>query len=200
MYRATLAKVRWFLRKKVPPIKRMLLIESGPRSDVVALIPQLRASVCGGATLDLFTCLPDDPDGLGASARRWRSFNAATHAERWQMLLELRRQRHAVATVLCSNSPLLAFWKVALVLLLPAKILVVDKERGQFWLDIAHLGQAARLAVSRSGIRNPEFLRSVANVAFLPVGLCILLTFAAKVHLTKLMRSTRSDESEDGVA
>lgn len=192
--------MRWFLRKKVPPIERMLLIESGPRSDALDLIPQLRASVCGAAPLDLFTCLPDDPDGLGASARRWRSFNAATHTERWRMLLELRRQRHAAATVLCSNSPLLALWKVALVLLLPAKILVVDKEQGQFWLDIAHWRQAARLAVSRSGVRNPEFLRAVANVAFLPIGLCILLAFAAKVHLAKLMRSTRGDESDEGAA
>ncbi len=192
--------MRWFLRKKVPPIERMLLIESGPRSDALELIPQLRASVCGAAPLDLFTCLPDDPDGLGASARRWRSFNAATHTERWRMLLELRRQRHAAATVLCSNSPLLALWKVALILLLPAKILVVDKEQGHFWLDIAHWRQAARLAVSRSDVRNPEFLRAVANVAFLPIGLCILLAFAAKVHLAKFMRSTRGDESDDAAA
>ena len=192
--------MRWFLRKKVPPIERMLLIESGPRSEVVALIPQLRASVCGAAPMDLFTCLPDDPQGLGAAARRWRSFNAATHSERWQMLLELRRQRHTAATVLCSNGPLLAFWKVALVLLLPAKILVVDKEQGQFWLDVAHWRQTARLAVSRSGVRNPEFLRAVANIAYLPIGLCILLAFAAKVHLAKLMRSTRTEESGDEAA
>ena len=192
--------MRWFLRKKVPPVERMLLIESGPRSDLTALIPELRASICGTAPLDLFTCLPDDPDGLGTSVRRWRSFNAATHAERWQMLLELRRQRHTVATILCSNSPLLAGWKAALVLLLPAKILVADKDQGLYWLDIAHWRQAARLAVSRSGVRNPEFLRAVANIAFLPIGLCILLAFAAKVHLGKLMRSTRSDESGEGAA
>ena len=189
--------MRWFLRKTVPPIERMLLIESGPRSDAISAIPQLRASVCGAAPLDLFSCLPDDPDGLGGSARSWRSFHAASTSERWQLLLELRRQRHPAAAVLCSNSPLLALWKVVLVLLLPSKILVVDKDQGQYWLDIGHLRQVARLAVSRSGVRNPEFLRLLANLAFLPVALCILLTFAAKVHLAKLMRSTRGDDSAD---
>ena len=187
--------MRWFLRKKVPPIERMLLVESGPRSDLDAMIPELRASICGQAPLDLFTCLPDAPDELGPAGRRWRSFDAATAAERWQMLLEMRRQRHTAATILCSDSRLLARWKVALILLLPAKILVADKDQGLYWLDIAHWRQAARMAVSRSGVRNPEFLRTVANIAFLPIGLCILLAFAAKAHLGKFMRSTRSDES-----
>ncbi len=175
----------------------MLLIESGPRCDSLRLIPMLRHSVCGEAPIDLFTCLPDDPEGLGANARSWRTYNASTHSERWQLLLDLRRGRHGAVAILCSDSPLLAVWKLVLAAMLPAKVLLVDQSEGLFWLELAQWRKAARLAVSRSGIRNPELIRKVAHLAFLPFGLCVLVGFAAKVHLARLARLMRPGERAD---
>ena len=168
----------------------MLLVESGPRSDSERLIPLLREAICGDVPIDLFTCLPDRPDGLGPDTRAWRSYDASSHAERWRMLLGIRRERHTAAAILCSDSPLLGVWKIVLAALLPAKILLVDAVDGFFWLDRRHWRKTVQLWVSRSGIRNPEFVRKVAHAAFLPFGLCVLLGFAAKVHLRRLLRAT----------
>ena len=189
MYRGNLLSVKWILRRDVPPIDRMLLIESGPRADAQRLVPVLRESVCGNAPIDLFTCLPDAPSGLGSGTRVWRTYEATSHSERWEMLARLRRERHAAAAILCCGSPFLAIWKLVLAAALPAKILVAEKGKGFFWLDRGHWRKALRLGVSRSGIRNPELVRKAAHLAFLPFGLCILLAFAAKVHLRRAVRA-----------
>lgn len=183
--------MRWFLRRRVPLIDRLLLVESGPRTDVQQLVPLLRESVCGNAPIDLFTCLPDAPAGLGDDTRTWRSYEARNNAERWRMLLGLRRQRHAAAAILCGDSPLLATWKVALAALLPGKILLIDKVEGLVWLDRRHWRKALKLGISSSGLRNPEFIRKLSHAAFLPIALPVLLVFAGKVHLRRLIRATR---------
>ena len=180
-YRGKLLCVRWILNKSVPPIRRMLLVESGPRTDTEQLIGDLRSTICGDAPIDLFTCLPDDPIGLGTGYRAWRTFEADNHSARWKMLLGLRQERHTAAAIVCSNSPLLAGWKIVLAALLPAKILLID---GRDWRETLRLG------ISRSGIRSPEFLRRALHVVILPFQLCLLLGFAAKVHLARMIRST----------
>ncbi len=93
------------------------------------------------------------------------------------------------------DSPLLAGWKLVMAALLPAKILLVTGHEDCFWLDRKHWRQALQLAVSRSGVRNPEFLRKVVHVAVLPFELCMLLGFAAKVHLARLARAAGTQDS-----
>ncbi len=169
----------------------MLLVESGPRPDSQRLVPLLRQSICGEAPIDLFTCLPDSPEGLGSDSRAWRTYYATSHSERWKMFRALRRERHAAAAILCTDSPLLGVWKIVLALLLPAKILLVEEGSRFFWMDRRNWRKAVQLGISRSGITNPEFVRKLAHMAFLPFGLCVLLAFAAKVHFRRLLRATR---------
>ena len=176
----------------------MLLVESGPRADAQRIVPVLREAVCGDAPIDLFTCLPDRPAGLGAGARAWRTYEVTNQSQRWKMLLGLRRERHAAAAILCSDSPLLGIWKIVLGAALPAKVLLVEGGSTFFWLDRGSLRKTARLAISRSGVCKPEFLRRLAHAAFLPFALCILLAFAAKVHLRRLIRATSMAQRTDG--
>ena len=113
------------------------------------------------------------------------------------MLLGLLQEKHTAAAIVCSNSPLLAGWKVVLAAMLPAKILLIDGREGFIWLDRAHWRETLRLGVSRSGIRNPAFLRRALHVGILPFQLCLLLGFAAKVHLARLIRSTGAHDRSD---
>ncbi len=151
----------------------------------------LRESVCGNAPIDLFTCFTDEPAGLGEGSRTWRSFNAANNADRWNLLRSLRRERHTAVAILTGESPLLRTWKVALAGLLPAKILLVDAHEGLVWIDRTHWRQVLRIAITQSGVLRPDFLRKAAQVGVLPVSLIVLLGFAAKVHLARLIRTTR---------
>lgn len=189
--------MKWFLRKGAPPIQRLLLVESGPRADAERVVPFLRSAICGDAPIDLFTCLPSEPSGLGESSRSWRSYDASSNSERWQMLLDLRKQRHSAVVVLCGDSPLLAGWKLVLTILLPAKIFFIDEVEGSFWLDREHWRKAVRLGVLRSGIRSPETAHRLMQVAAFPFHLCLLLGFAAKVHIGRAMRATGPPEKAD---
>lgn len=189
--------MKWFLRQRVPPVTRLLLVESGPRQHSLRLIPRLRESVCGDAPIDLFTCLPDEPTGLGPEVRAWRTYEVANHAERWRLLRQVRRQGYSAAAVLCSGSPLLGVWKLVLAALLPAKLLLVDDRGRFFWLDRRHWREALALGISRSGVRNPEFVRKVSHALLLPFSLCILIPYAAKVHLGRLARAVARGSAAD---
>ena len=190
--------MRWIIHSGVPDIERMLLVESGPRTDAQRLVPLLRQSICRDAPIDLFTCLPDSPSGLGSDSRVWRTNRATRHSERWKMLRALRRERHGAAAILCCDSPVLGIWKIVLATLLPAKILLVEDGSTFFWMDRGNWRKALQLAVSRSGIGDPAFIRRLAHLAILPFGLCILLAFAAKVHFRRLLRATRVTQRNEG--
>lgn len=183
--------MRWFIRREIPAIDRLLLVESGQRADAELLVPRLRHMVSTTATIDLFTCLPDQPVGLGEGTRTWRSYEAKNNRQRWKLLLGIRRQRHAAAAILCGKSPLLAIWKVALAVALPAKILLVDEVEGLVWLDRGHWRKVMRVGVSAAGLQNPATWRRLGRLAFAPIGLPVLLAFALKVHLRRLIRATR---------
>ena len=114
------------------------------------------------------------------------------------MLMGLRRERHSVAAILCGNSPLLGIWKIVLAAFLPAKVLLVEEASTLVWLERGSCLRAARLGISRIGVSKPEFVRRLAHAAFLPFGLCILLPFATKVHLRRLIRSTSMTHRTDG--
>ena len=189
--------MKWFLRRGAPPIQRLLLVESGLRADAQRVIPYLRSAVCGDAPIDLFTCLPSEPTGLGEGSRAWRSYDASDYSERWTMLLDLRKQRHTAAAILCGESPLLAGWKLVLAALLPAKILFIDETEGSFWLDRENWRKAVRLGVLRSGLRSPEMAHRLLQAVAFPFHLCLLLGFAAKVHIGRVMRATAPPEGAD---
>lgn len=189
--------MKWFLRRGAPPIQRLLLVESGPRADAQRVVPYLRSAVCGDAPIDLFTCLPSEPTGLGEGSRAWRSYDASSYAERWKMLLDLRKQGHTAAAILCGESPLLAGWKLVLAFLLPAKILFIDEVEGSFWLDREHWRKALRLGVLRSGLRSPEMAHRLLQAAAFPFHIWLLLGFAAKVHIGRVMRATAPPESPE---
>lgn len=171
-------------------VERLLLVESCERSDLERLIPNLGEMACRDTGIDLFSCTPGMPSGLGAGARAWRSYDAAGTSARWRMLRQLRRARHSAVAIPCTDSPLLGTWKIALALLLPARVLVTGDDGGAFWLSLRTWPKAAKLLFSRSGFVPSEIARRMAHVAFVPFGLCVLACFAAKVHLRQLIRTT----------
>lgn len=189
--------MRAFSGREALPVSRVLLVESGPRSAAETLVRKLRTEVCPEGAIDLFTCLPDQPRGLGTTSRAWRSYNAGTGAQRWRTVRELRRERHGVVAILCSGSPILAGWKLALAALLPARVLLAHEDQGLVWLDLRHWREAARIASSRSRLRDPKFLRQLAHAAALPFTVSFLLAFAVKAHLAALARTASGSPGEE---
>lgn len=190
--------MRWFASRGAPAIDRLLLVESGPRAEVQRLVPFLRESVCGERPIDLFTCMPGSPEGLGAEVRAWRSYDATGYSQRWRLLRALRRERHATAAIPCLSSPILATWKLVLAAFLPARILLVDPRPELIDLEPRRWRRVLRLALDHSGFGTREFARRIAHLLFVPIGLLILIPFAARVHLGRLIRATRMGPRPDG--
>ena len=59
--------MRWVLSRRIPPITKLLLVESGPRNIAEKAIIRFRELYGEELPIDLLTCLPSDPPGLTAN-------------------------------------------------------------------------------------------------------------------------------------
>jgi hypothetical protein len=187
--------MRYVLRQTVPPLHRVLLVESGPRALTERFLPVLR-KVCGDAVeVDLFTCLPPPQPGElpGAAGNTgvghcYRSQDYVGGSGRRKLLRLLRANDYQGLVMLCANSPLLLRWKWALALRLPVKVLIANENADCFWLDAGHWRTAKSLLVDRFGLRGTGSLRTLGQVLLFPLVLLFLAGYAIVVHLRRSLR------------
>ncbi len=184
--------MRWFLSRGAPPVSRLLFVESGPRGVVEKVLPRIRNSFGHDIRIDLLTCLPTDPAELGVgnphSARAWRVTECRDADSRWDLLCRIRRERHPAAVIVCADSPVMLPWKLAAVLLLPAKFIIVNENADYFWLDRAHLSNLKNLLLQRAGLQPDLAVRLLARTLVFPFTLVYLLGYAAWVHSRRAAR------------
>ena len=99
--------MRWVLSRHVPPVKKLLLVESGPRPIAEKFITQFRELYGEELPIDLLTCLPSDPPGLTANGVRgevFRVIDCHDHRTRWRLLRQIRAKRHPVTAIICADS------------------------------------------------------------------------------------------------
>ena len=185
--------MRWFLSRGVPPVTRVLLVESGPREVAERLIPRLREVFGAHTPIDLMTCLPEvpnslpaAPDGLGPQV--WRVSERHDRRARWGLLREIRARRYPVTAVLCANSPLMASWRTAALLLFSSKFLIVNENADFFWLDRGHWRNLLAMFMHRSGVLEESAVRAVARLVAFPFTLVFLLAYAGWVHVARTAR------------
>ncbi|MGD0500179.1 MAG: hypothetical protein ABSC23_17280 [Bryobacteraceae bacterium] len=181
--------MRYFLTARHPKPRAVLLVESGTRGLIEGLIPGLRGIWGAGVAIDLFTCFPAAPRGLAPeTARVYRSGDYRTLESRLQLVRTLARNRYTQLGIVCSGEPILALWKWALAVALPAKVFVVNENGDYFWLDRRHLGAIFRFAFARSGLAGAGAVRTLARAVTFPFTLAYLLLFAAAVHVRRALR------------
>jgi hypothetical protein len=178
--RYTFYVVRYFFRRRVPELSRILLVESGSRRITENVIPRIRAQFGETVPIDLVTCLPGAPAGFAGI------YNVNDYRERRGSLArELRANRYAIAGILCSDEPILSKWKWALVLALPAKVLVINENADYFWLDRGHWANIRLFIKVRAGFAGAGIVRAFARVVAYPFTFSYLLLYAAAVHLRR---------------
>ena len=185
--------MRWVFSRAVPVPTRVLLLESGPRAVAARLIPRLREVFGQQIRIDLLTCLPPDPDSLPLEPgpgrpQVWRVTDCVDRRSRWRLLREIRSRRYPVTAVLCANSPLMASWRTAALLLFPSKFLIVNENADFFWLDRGHWRNLLQLWMRRSGVFEESAVRAAARLAAFPFTLAFLLGYALYVHLVRGVR------------
>ena len=185
--------MRWVLSSRVPPVSRILLVESGPRAVADAVGPRLREVFGPAAAIDLLTCLPEsqgEPTGLGGGPDHltWRVTEHTDSDARWGLLREIRNRRHEVCAILCADDGTMSPWRSAVLALLPAKFLIVNENADFFWLDRAHVSNLTQLALSRAGLLGDSAVRVAAHLLLFPFTLTYLLLYAGYVHSVRLIR------------
>lgn len=185
--------MRWVLSARVPPITRILLVESGPRAVADAVAPRLREVFGPTVAIDLLTCMPEsqgEPDGMNSGPDHvvWRVTEHPDNDARWRLLREIRNRRHEVCAILCADDGTMSPWRSAVLALLPAKFLIVNENADFFWLDRAHFSNLSQLALSRAGLLGDSAVRVAAHLLLFPFTLTYLLLYAGYVHTVRLIR------------
>ncbi len=181
--------MRYLFRKAVPEIRRVLLVESGPRTLSERFLPVLR-KVCGEAVeVDLFTCLPPPPPGAMPGVHNvYRSQDYLGRPGRLLLLKTLRANGYQGMVMFCADSPLLFRSKWALALRLPVKVLIANENADCYWLDTGHWCSARSMLAGRYGLRGLASFRILGQVLLFPFVLVWLLLYALVVHARRGLR------------
>ncbi len=183
--------MRWVLSRHIPPITKLLLVESGPRPIAEKIIIRFRELYGDELPIDLLTCLPSDPPGLmanGAQGEVFRVINCHDHRTRWRLLRRIRAKHHPVTAIICAGSPILGPWKMAALALFPSKFVIINENADFFWLDRGHRGDVKRFLLHRTGMLEGSAPRKVAAILVLPFAFAYLLAYALVVHVVRLAR------------
>ncbi len=181
--------MRYLFRKAVPEIRRVLLVESGPRTLSERFLPVLR-KVCGEAVeVDLFTCLPPPPPGSMPGVHNvYRSQDYLGRPGRLLLLKTLRANGYRGMVMFCADSPLLFRSKWALALRLPVKVLIANENADCYWLDTGHWRSARGMLAGRYGLRGSAPFRMLGQALLFPFVLAWLLLYALVVHARRGLR------------
>lgn len=181
--------MRYFLRRRIPPFHRVLLVESGSRTlSEIALgklygaFPNMRA--------DLVTCYPGLPEHFRAGeCRAFRVADYSGRKARKMLVSNLRANRYDILVLICSAEPIMTKWKWMLAARLPAKLLIVNENADYFFFDRSNLGIIRQFVAIRAGLSGANVVETLARIVAFPFAFLFLLGFAAKVHLGRRLRT-----------
>jgi hypothetical protein len=177
--------VRYFLTRRVPPVTRILLIESGHRELGEKAIDCLRKAFGADIPIDVLGCRRTPPLGVESYVDVAQS---RTFSQRLDILRRIRRAGYSVVGVLSSGESTMALWKWPPIVVVPAKFLVINENVDFFWIDRGHWTNAVALLQQRSGLGGESTVRAVAWFAALPFAALFLLCYATWVHVARVFR------------
>lgn len=181
--------LRYFLRPHQAPLPRkILLVESGSRHLLERLIPNLRQVYGENLHVDLCTCFPGVPQGLGAERRIYRTADFGTTSLRSGLYRELRANGYHAIGIICSAEPIMTKWKWMLVYRTGAHAFLINENADYVWFDRLHGSGLAAYARTRLGLEDSGAVRTLAHIVLFPVSLLYLSLYALTVHTRRALR------------
>jgi len=179
--------LRGFFTQRVPPFRRILLVESGSRRILDRLIPHLFEVHGETLEIDLVTCFGDAPQAF-----RGKIFNVNEYRgrdARRRLYSTLAARHYDLAGIVCSAEPLMTKWKWALAWKLDAKLFVVNENCDYFCVHWPQTRTIVHFALFRAGLTGGAAIPTIARLLFFPFVLAYLLAYAAVVHLRRKLRT-----------
>jgi hypothetical protein len=185
--------LRYFLRpRQAPPIRKILLVESGSRHLLERLIPNLRMVYGEDVQFDLCTCFPGCPEALGGKGQIYRTGAYKSAAERTALFRELRANGYDATGLICSAEPIMTKWKWMVAYQAGAHAFLINENGDYVWFDRLHSTGLAAYARTRLGFEDSGAVRTLARILLLPLSLVYLSLYAVKVHSLRALRQIGS--------
>jgi hypothetical protein len=175
--------VRHFFRRSIPPLTRILLVESGSRHLFDTLIPKLYQIYGDAIEVDLITCFAGVPEGFRGTVSRVTDYTDP--ASRLGLLTGLKSRDYAAIGIICAAEPIMTKWKWWLAAKVPAKLFVVNENCDFFWADLGQWRLIMHFVFCRAGLTGAAAVPAIARLLFFPVTLTYLLLYAGAVHLRR---------------
>lgn len=172
--------MRLFFSRAVPPLTRILLVESGSRHLFDTLIPKLYQIYGDAIEIDLVTCFAGVPEGFRGKVSR-----VGDPADRLILLNELKSRDYAAIGIICAAEPIMTKWKWWLAAKIPAKLFIINENCDFFWADFAHWRLIVHFVFFRAGLTGAAAVPAIARLLFFPITLTYLLLYAGFVHLRR---------------
>ncbi|HVO97815.1 MAG TPA: hypothetical protein VMT15_07100 [Bryobacteraceae bacterium] len=180
--------MRYFFSRQVPPLTRILLVESGSRHLFDTLIPMLFQIFGEGLQMDLITCFAGLPTGFRGDVFRVTDYTDP--ASRARLLADLKSREYAAIGIICAAEPVMTKWKWWLAARVPAKLFVVNENCDFFWADWAHWRLILHFVFFRAGLTGAAAIPAIARLLFFPFTLSYLLLYAGIVHLRRRLHES----------
>src|SRR3974377_1519874 len=161
--------MRYLLTPRQPPTQRVLLVESGPRHVLEALLPALDRNYGRLPQIDVLTCHAGVPNGF--DAERGGIYHVQDYvggAARGRLLKELRSRKPDICGLLCTGVPIMTAWKWLTAWHAPSKIFLINENGDYFWLDRAHWRIVWRFMLIRAGLSGGNAPAQIGEVLLLP--------------------------------
>ena len=177
--------MRYFLRRRQPAAARLLLVESGSRHLIEAVLPALRRGYGEQIPIDLVTCYAGVPQGISAV---WRVTDYRGRHARRALYRLLADNGYTIMGILCSAEPIMTKWKWTLAVRLPVKVFVINENSDYFWLDRGHWRAIRHFVLFRAGLTGSGAIRTLGRLLVFPFTLTYLLLYASTVHIRRAGR------------
>jgi hypothetical protein len=169
-------------------MSRVLVVESGPRALAERFLAHLYASH-PAQRVDLLTCLEGEP----ATLQHDRGSVISVHAHRGfaarrALIKGFARQGYDVVAILCTGYDIMTRWKWAVVLGVPAKVLIVNENADYFWLDSGNFANMRAMVRQRLNWHASASPRLFFELLAYPFVLLYLLAYAGWIHSRRALR------------
>ncbi len=175
--------MRHFFSRQIPPLTRVLLVESGSRHLFDTLIPKLFQIYGDGMEIDLVTCFAGVPEGFRGNVYRVTDYTDPTRRD--ELLAGLKSREYAAVGIICAAEPIMTKWKWWLAAKIPAKLFIVNENCDFFWADRGQWRMILHFFFFRAGLTGATAVPAIARMLFFPLTLSYLLLYAGAVHLRR---------------
>lgn len=181
-----MGRLKRFLSKRVPPLERIVLVESGAREISERLVPELYRHA---RHIDVVTCYAGPPSQFDEN--RGRVYNIADYQGREgrkRLYSELWANTYSAVGIVCSDQPIMTKWKWAIAAQLPGKLFIVNENVDYFWVDRGNWKTVRHFVLFRAGLSGADAVRTLTQLAIFPLAVLYLLGYAGIVHARRRLR------------